>query len=144
MEDNKQKLVGALIEKPSIYEIEVTDNSMLPKNLKHRKTLTYVIKPQSIEVMALCTDVSYRIPQEIREKKDLKINEVIKYVNEMAEVISIMTFRTLEYPKWSVPFLLKNITAQEMYAVFYESMLKLQSDFFLQSFQIANQNPIIQ
>lgn len=143
MQNQKQKIIDALIEKPSEYEISVVDNSMLPDNLKNRKTLTFVIKPPSVEVLALCTDISYRIPESIRNNDNLKLEDAIKYKNEMAKIISILSYRKKEYPKWYVPFLIKNLEPKELYVIFYESILKLQSDFFLKSFQIANQNPIM-
>ncbi|MEE9408271.1 MAG: hypothetical protein V3V28_09370 [Polaribacter sp.] len=138
---NKQQLIQALIEKPSKYDIEVLDNSMLPDKLKKRKAISFVIKPPTLEILAKCTLPALKIPESVRESKDLKLDEAIEYRNEMAEVFAILAHgKPSDFPTWYVPFFLNNLTAKELYMLFYESVLKLQTDFFLNSFQIASQN----
>lgn len=138
---SKQQLIQALIEKPSNYDIEVIDNSMLPKKLKQRKTISFVIKPPTLEVLAKCSLPALKIPESVRESKDLKLEDAIEYRNEMAEVFAILAHgKPSDYPSWYISFFLNNLTAKELYMLFYESVLKLQTDFFLNSFQIASQN----
>ena len=141
MDQKKQHLIQALIEKPTKYDIEVLDNSMLSDELKDKEVISITIKPPTLEVLAKCTIPALKIPESIRESKDLKLDQAIEYRNEMAEVLSILAHgKSDDYPSWYVPFFLKNLTPRELYMLFYESMLKLQTDFFLNSFQIANQN----
>ncbi len=142
MDTQKKLLIEALIEKPSNYDIDVNENSMLPSNLKKRKTLSFIIKPPTIEVLAKCVVPILRIPEEFKAVgKEIKIEEAIEYRNEMVEVLAILSHgKTTDYPKWYPEFFLKNLTAKEVYNLFYESILKLQTDFFLNSFQIASQN----
>ena len=141
MDKEKQHLIQALIEKPSKYDIEVLDNSMLPNSLKKRKSISFIVKPPTLEVLAKCTIPALKIPENVRESKDLKIDEAIEYRNEMAEVLAILSHsKNSDYPSWYIPFFLNNLTAKELYMLFYESVLKMQTDFFLNSFQIASQN----
>lgn len=141
MDSQKQHLIEALIEKPSNYNIEILDHSMLPDKLKKRKAISFVIKPPTLEVLAKCTLPALKIPESVRESKDLKLDEAIEYRNEMAEVFAILAHgKATDYPNWYVPFILRNVTPKELYMLFYESVLKLQTDFFLNSFQIASQN----
>lgn len=137
----KEELLRSLIEKPTVYELEVLDNSMLPDTMKQDKTITVTIKPPTLEVLAKCALPSLKIPEAIRESKDLKLEQAIEYRHEIAEVLAILIHGKKEqHPEWMVPFLLNNLTGKELYMLFYESMLKLQTDFFLNSFQIAGQN----
>ena len=142
MSDSKQKAIEALIEKPSNYKIQVSDNSMLPNKMKKKKMVSFVIKPPSVEVLAKCALPVLKIPENLRQaSKDLKFEEAIKYRNEIADVLSILAHgKDTEPPTWYSPFFLKNLTPKELYLLFYESIMKMQTDFFLNSFQIANQN----
>jgi hypothetical protein len=141
MNKDKQHLIQALIEKPTTYNIEVVENFMLPEELKNEKEISFTVKPPTLEVLAKCTIPVLKIPESIRESKDLKIEEAIDYRNEMAEVLAILSHsKNSEYPSWYVSFFLNNLTAKELYMLFYESVLKMQTDFFLNSFQIAGQN----
>lgn len=142
MHDNeKQALLRSLIENPTTYELQVLDNTMLPEDLKDNKTLVFEIKPPTLEVLAKCALPALKIPEEVRESNDLKWQDAIEYRKEMAEVMAILAHgRKSEHPSWYVPFFLNNLTGKELYILFSESVLKMQTDFFLNSFQIVNQN----
>jgi len=141
MDREKQDLLEALVEKPSTYEIKVSDRSMLPSNLKGRKTISFTIKPPTLEVLAKCALPVLNIPESIRESKELKLDGAVAYRNEMAEVLAILAHgKATDPPDWYVPFVLNNLTPKELYMLFYESVLKLQTDFFLNCFQIADRN----
>lgn len=142
---DKQQLVNAFLEKPSVYTIEVIDNSMLPASLIENLELEFTIKAPSLEVLAKCALPMLKIPESIRESADLKFEDAIQYRSEMAECIAILAHgKDSVIPEWYIPFFLKNLTAKELYMLFYESIMKLQTDFFLNSFQIANQsNPMM-
>lgn len=137
----KEALLKSLIEKPTVYELEILDNSMLPTSMIDDKTIKLTIKPPTLEVLAKCALPSLKIPEEIRQSKEIKLEEAVKYRNEIAEVLAILIHGKKEqHPEWMVPFLLNNLSGKELYMLFYESMLKLQTDFFLSCFQIADQN----
>ncbi len=141
MSENNTELIKALIEEPSIYVIDVVDNSMLPKHLKNNKKLTFVIKPPTLEVLAKCSISFFKIPEKVRNSKELKIEDSLKYVNEIVEVLCVLAGKKGGvFPKWYPEFFTKNLKAKELYMLFYESSLKMGSTFFLNSFQIVKQN----
>lgn len=145
MDNNKEKLIHALISKPSIYEITVLDGSMLPDKLKDSEFISFEIKPPTMEVLAKCTIPMFKIPEEVRESKNLKLEEAIKYRHEIVEVLAILAHgsESGDYPKWHIRFLLTNLDPEQSYLIFYESSLKFKQDFFLSSFQIAKNNPMM-
>lgn len=144
MEAQKQ-LINALVEKTSKYEIDVIDGSMLPQNLKRRKTITFTIKPPTLETLAKCTVPLYKIPKEVREADEIPLDMAIKYRKEMVELITIFAHaKKTEPPSWYTDFILNNTTPKELYNFFFELSLKLQSDFFLNSLKIVSQsNPMM-
>lgn len=141
-EKEKQALIKSLIEEPSTYEIEVQDNSMLPASLIDEETVTITIKPPTLEVLSKCAQTALSVPENIRTAPNVDIEEALKFKNEMVKVLSIMAHGSKkgDIPEWYEPFFLKNLTGKELYILFYESILKMQTDFFLSSFQIVNQN----
>ena len=151
----QQKAVEALIEKPSTYKIDVLDDSMLPQKKKKPrfswfkkkqgiKKVTFTVNPPTMEVLAKCVVPIMEIPEKIREANEVRIEEAVKYSEQMARCFAIMAHGCkTEVPDWHVPFILKNITPRDLYQLFYECSLKLQSDFFLNSLKIANQNPMM-
>ena len=128
-------LLKALIQEPSTYTIDVVDGSMLSDN---RKIVTLKIPPPTLETLAKVSLILSKIPESIRTAKELQLNEVVKYNREMAEMLTLMA----KEDSWCIDFLIKNITAKELFQLFYEGALKVQTDFFLNFFQIANQNPM--
>ncbi len=143
--EEQQKLLEALIEKPSKYEIDVIDNTMLPGDLKKRKTMSFVVKPPTMEVLARCATVILKVPKEILDRKDVDLLEVLNYRKEIAEIFCIIAHgRNTDYPSWYVDFILNNVSGKELFSLFQETSLKMQSDFFLSSFQIAKEtNPMM-
>ena len=144
MQDHK-KLLEALIEKPSGYDIDVLDNSMLPDNLKKRKTIKFVVKPPTMEVMARSAVILMRIPQHLQKNENIDLMEVLNYRREIAEIFCVIAHgKNTDYPKWYVDFILNNVSGKELFTLFQETSLKMQSDFFLHSFQIAKEsNPMM-
>lgn len=141
LDKQKQQLLKSLIEKPSEYEVEVLDNSMLPIDLKEKKTIKLIIKPPTLEVLAKCALPALKIPEHVREATNIKLEEAVKYIDEISETLAILSHgESTPYPEWMIEFFKKNLTGQELYYIFYESMVKLQTDFFLKSFQVVSQN----
>ena len=143
--ENQEKVLRALIEKPSKYTIEVSDNSMLPEADKEKKELTFTIKPPTLEVLSKCAVPLLKVPENIRNSSNLKLEDVIPFIKEMTECISVLAHgQSDDYPAWYPEFFSKNLTGKEVYMLFYESSLKTQTDFFLSSFQSAGAlNPMM-
>ena len=137
MNREKQELLQALIEKPSRYEITVVDNSMLPADLKKENTISFTVCPPSLEVLAKVALSMLSIGEDIKE---LTLEKAVKHRRVLAEIFSILAHgKTTEIPHWNVPFILKNVTPKELFYLIQETALKTQSDFFLNSFQLASQ-----
>lgn len=145
MEKEKIKLLSALIEKPSTYEIEVIDNSMLPLSKLDSKTIVLTVRPPSLETLSKCAIPVLKIPEEIKNSTGLTLEDAIKYTDEMVESIAIIVHgKSSEIPDWLIPFIKNNLTPKELYHIFIETVMKLQSDFFLSSFQIVGKdNPMM-
>lgn len=146
MENNKELLLKALTEKPTNYAIEVSDNSMLPEELKTLESITFTVKPPVLSVLAKCALTMERIPETIKASKEtIKLEDAINYIDEMAEVIAILAHgKTSDFPSWYVSFIINNVTPKDLFYLFQEVSLKTQSSFFLNSFQIANvANPLV-
>ncbi|WP_417444646.1 hypothetical protein [Joostella sp.] len=141
--DEKKKLLESIIEKPSTYEVDVQDNSMLPKNLNKRKTISFTIKAPTMHTLAKCAIHLEDIPEELKSGKNTSIEEAIKHVDKMIKMICVLSWgKTSNYPEWYESFMSQNLTPREVYYIFHESALKMQTDFFLNCFQIANENPM--
>tara|TARA_B100000378_G_scaffold236018_1_gene202687 strand:- start:6034 stop:6513 length:480 start_codon:yes stop_codon:yes gene_type:complete len=144
--NDQQKLIQAMIEKPSTFHVEVEDNSMLPENLKDKKEIDFVVKPPCLGALAMCSELLQEVPEDIlNEQKELTLNDVLPYANIMVKVICRISWnRQDDYPEWYEKFLLANATTKEIFMIFKETAIKSQSDFFLHSFQIASQtNPMM-
>lgn len=143
---NEQKLLQALIEKPSRYTIDVEDSAMLPENLKQNKTIDFVVKAPSPGVLAMCAELFQGIPQELlQENKKLTLQEVLPHIETMVKVICRISHgKKSDYPEWYEPFIMANATGKDVFMMFQEVAIKSQSDFFLRSFQLANlTNPMM-
>lgn len=142
---DEKKLLQAFLEKPTIYKIDVLDNSMLPENIKAKKKLSFVSKPPSLKVLALCAETLLNVPQDVRSGKIESFENAMKYATEIVKCLAIMFHgKASEFPKWYVPFLINNLTSNELYQIFQESVLKSQSGFFLNCFQILEvSNPML-
>ena len=145
MKNGQKQLLESLIEKESNYAIDVVDNSMLPSNLKSRKKLAFTVKPPTMEVLSKCAIPLLTIPEEVRNAENLQLDVALEYRRQMAEVFSIIAHgKNTDVPIWYVDFVLNNVTGKELFYLFQETALKLQSDFFLNSLQIASQtNPMM-
>jgi len=143
--ENREKILQAFIETPTTYKIAVSDNSMLPKSMKNKKEVTFIVKPPVLSVLAKCGIPVGKIPKELMDAdKDINLEDAVKYTKEMAEAFAILAHgKTTEFPEWYIPFILNNVTARELFILFKEVALKTQSSFFLNSFQIASiSNPM--
>lgn len=143
---SKEKLLNAFLENPTSYKIAVSDNSMLPENLKNKKEIGFTIKPPVLSVLAKCAKVLQKIPPEITDpNKNVQLADAITYIDEMAECFAIISHgKTTSFPEWYKPFLISNVTPKEMFYLFSEASLKTQSSFFLNSFQVAKvSNPMM-
>lgn len=144
--NNQQKVLAALIEKPSTYYIEVLDSSMLPENLRKEKEIKFIVRPPSLGVLAMCAEEMLDIPKEFMTPgKQFTVQDITPYLDNMIRSICRISHgKKSDYPDWYEDFMKANLTPKELYQIFHETSLKLQSDFFLSSFQIAGlPNPMM-
>ena len=144
--NNQQKVLSALIEKPSRYHIEVIDNSMLSEELREKKEIEFVVRPPSMGVLAMCADEMQNIPKDfLMPGKQFTIQEIVPYIDNLIRCICRISHgKQNDYPLWYEPFMKGNLTPKEVYQIFHETSIKMQSDFFLNSFQIASlTNPMM-
>jgi hypothetical protein len=142
---NEKKLLTALIEEPSRYSITVLDGTMLPEKLQKKKSLDFVIKPPALETLTKAARDLQDVPEEILKAETLGFIEALPYVETMVKVICrLVQGPRDDYPDWYEPFFMANVTPQETFLLFQEVSLKMQTDFFLTSFQIAAKlNPLM-
>jgi hypothetical protein len=142
---NEKKLLTALIEEPSRYSIAVLDGTMLPEKLQKKKSLDFVVKPPALETLTKAARDLQDVPEEILKAETLGFNEVLPYVDIMVKVICrLVQGPRDDYPDWYEPFFKANVTPKETFLLFQEVSLKMQTDFFLTSFQIASKlNPLM-
>lgn len=137
---NKTKVLEAFLQKPQKYRIEVKDKSTLPPELKDRKEIYFPVKSPSLHILSECGLVLERIPKELRDKiaKGESPPESLNYIKNITEIFCLMSWgKAKKLPKWYVPFVLANVTPEEMYKLYYEMSLKMQPGFFLSCIQVA-------
>lgn len=141
----QQKLLQALMEKPTRYTIDVLDDSMLPEKMKDRKEIDFVFKPPTMDTLLRAADQMQFIPTEILEYKGMpSLKDVAPHAHVLVRTLCILSWaKKTPYPDWYEPFLLANATAVDIYKMFVESTMKMRTDFFLSSFLLANQNPMM-
>jgi hypothetical protein len=142
---DESKLLQALIEEPTRYTIDVLDGTMLPENIKNKKTLDFVVKPPTLEILSKAAIILQEVPEEILKAESLGLKEVAPYIDLIIKVICTVSYgQKGDYPDWYEPFFKSNITPKEAFGIFQEVSIKMQSDFFLSSFQIATKlNPLM-
>jgi len=140
---DRKKLLEAVIEKPTTYEVDVLDNSMLPEKLKNRKTLSFVIKPPTISTLTRCAIHLDDIPEQLKKGENVNLEDAIKHTDTLIKMICVLSWgKATNYPEWYEPFMRENLTPKEVFQIFHESSMKMGTDFFLTSFQIASENPM--
>ena len=141
-----KKLLESVIQNPSTYTIDVQDGSMLPENLKEKKELSFNVKPPSMGTLARCGIVMQELPEELLSlEKDVTIIDALKHIDKMVKIICIVSHaKETDYPEWYEPFIMNNATSKEVFTIFQEVRLKMQTDFFLPCFHIARDgNPMM-
>ena len=144
MNKEKKAILSALSNKPSKYHIEVVDSSMLPKELKKKKEITFVVKPPVLNVLVSAAEVLNNLPKSATDPKTPPL-ETAKYAQEMCKVFAIISHGNSknDIPEWYVPFLMANIEPSDLVRLIQEVSLKTRTDFFLPCFQLASvMNPL--
>ena len=145
MED-KAKVLTALIEEPTRYTIDILDYSMLPEKMKGKKTLDFLFKPPTIQTLSQCALSIEKLPKELlKPEKQLTLQEVLPYSDVIVDILCVLSYAKKEaFPDWYAPFIKQNCTPKEIYHIFQEVSMKMQSDFFLSCFQVAKlTNPMM-
>ena len=138
MED-KAKVLTALIEKPTRYTIDILDHSMLPEKMKGKKTLDFLFKPPTIQTLSQCALSIEKLPKELLQTDSQPtLQEVLPHADVIIDILCILSYAKKEaFPDWYAPFIKQNCTPKEIYHIFQEVSMKMQSDFFLSCFQVA-------
>lgn len=142
---DESKLLTALIEEPTRYHIEVLDATMLPENIKNKKSLDFVIKAPTLDTLAKAANLLQQVPEDILKAETLQLKEAVPYLDIIIKVICTVSYgQKGNYPDWYEPFFKHNVTPKEAFGIFQEVSIKMQSDFFLSSFQIISKlNPLM-
>ncbi len=144
MKEETKQLLDAIREKPSVFEFDVIDNSMLKGKLRKRKTLVFTFKPPTLEKLTKIAEPLLKLPYEVLKGENNDPNEMLRFTDEMAEITAILAHnKPTPIPTWYKPFFLKNLTGKELFLFFKEMTVKMQTGFFLNSSQIARANPLI-
>lgn len=135
----QEKILEAFYEKPTVFKISVSDNSMLPDDLKDNNEIEFVLKPPVLSVLSKAGLTMAKIPDDLKQPGSIvSLEKASKYIIEMATAFSILAYgKTSDFPNWWVEFLIHNVTPKELFQLFSEAALKTQSSFFLNSIQIA-------
>ena len=142
-EEHVRALVQSVIQKETRYTIDVQDNSMLPEKMKSRKTVDFVIKPPTPGMLCQAAQHLLDIPREIMEKPTITLHDALPYIDQMIKTICVFSYgKKDDYPQWFEEFFKHNTTPDEIFKIFLESAMKMKTDFFLNSFHIASQNPM--
>jgi len=141
-----KKLLESVIQNPSTYTIDVQDGSMLPENLKDKKELSFNVKPPSMGTLARCGILMQELPESLLNlDTEVTTVEVLKHIDKLVKVICIVSHgKETDYPEWYEPFIMQNATSKDVFEVYREVRLKMQTDFFLPCFHIARDgNPMM-
>jgi hypothetical protein len=142
---SKKQVLNALISRPSKYHVKVVNNTELPEALKDKEEITFEVKPPVLSTLERIGVIALGIPDEVFSE-DSKNVKYLRYLKEMCEMIAIFShgYSKKEMPLWYVPFLLDNLTPEEMAFMLHESMAKCKTDFFLPCIQIVKHlNPMM-
>lgn len=139
----EQDLIQAFIRKPTTYKISVRNNSMLPKNIKKKKTIDFTIKPPTPYVLGLCADILGDVNDDVFSK-EVDLSVITSYQIEIAKVVAVLSFEETNFPDWYVDFIRKNTELIELKQMMQEIAVKCNPGFFLNCFQIAKEsNPMM-
>lgn len=97
-----------------------------------------------MHVLSLCASILLNIPENVFKDENIKLNDAMKYQEDIAKVLSILSYESEDYPDWIVDFILKNVPNIDLLKIMQETALKCNPSFFLNSFQIAKaSNPMM-
>lgn len=142
--DNKQQLIDTFVRNPTTYTIQVRKSEMLPSKMKSKKEIAFTIKPPTVYVLGLCASIMASIPDDLYKPEIIDLKTAMNYQEEIAKVISILSWEGIDFPEWYVDFILKNIQTVDLLKIMQETAVKCNPSFFLSCFQIAKvSNPMM-
>lgn len=143
--EDKQKLLDDFLEKPTTYHVHVINNESLPEKLKGRESISFIVKPPTIHTLAMMGKELMGVDKDIFDAQKVDYKDAIKYSDVMIKVFCIISHaQDTPYPEWYEPFLLKNLTAKELFLIFQEVAVKSQTGFFLNSLKMLDvTNPMM-
>jgi len=108
-----------------------------------KESVDFTIKPPTPYVLGICADIMHEVNEEVFEK-EMTLKEVMKYQTQIAQVISVLSYESLEYPSWCIDFICKNVELHELQKIIQEIAVKCNPSFFLSCFQVAKEsNPMM-
>jgi hypothetical protein len=141
--DTRKQLLDAFVRKSTTYTIEVRKSEMLPAELIERKEIDFKIKPPTTYVLSLCASLMEDIPDEVYNTENADLKTAMTYQDQIARIISVLSWEDSDYPEWYVEFILKNVQIVDLLKIMQETALKCNPSFFLSCFQIAKvSNPM--
>lgn len=159
----EKQLLTALVEKPTTYTIDIENDSMLPELVKAdaiKKADDYnkgrkkeeQIKPlfiitinsPTLHTLSHCAIHLQDLPEHLKDMQTVTLNDALPHIDTMVKVICVLASSKDDYPEWWEDFFKLNCTPKDIFQIFHEASLKMQTDFFLTSFQIASlTNPMM-
>lgn len=137
----EKQLLTALVEKPTTYTIDVIEASMMPNK---DKKVVFTIKPPTLQTLSYCAMHLQDLPDHLKDMQEVTLKDALPHIDTMIKVICVLASSKEEYPKWWEDFFKLNCTPKDVFQIFHEASLKMQTDFFLTSFQIASlTNPMM-
>lgn len=145
MNKKRQQLIDSFVRNPTTYTIQVRDNSMLPKELKSKKELSFTVRPPTIHVLSLAASVLSEIPEELLPEGDeMNFDDALKYQDQIVRVLCVYFHEGTDFPEWWPAFILKNVSTVDLLKIMQETAVKCSPGFFLSCFQVAAQsNPMM-
>lgn len=133
----------ALIEAPYSFKIKVEDHHHLPLELKQEKALSFTLRSPTLGVLAKVALLLSGIPKEdltLLEGSDLpkRFSLMAKHSDTLMDMLCALLWgKPSDPPVWWKDFFRANLTKKELTELFFEAMERVDTSFFLPSFQMA-------
>lgn len=136
----KQEFLEAVLEAPYAFKIKVEDNQALPEDLKKHAEISFSLKSPCMGVLFQVSRVFLEMPPEDLKALDepgdfsARLRLIERHTGKFLEVIALLLHgKESHRPAWYVPFLRANLTKREVLELLTESLVRLDTAFFLTS-----------
>lgn len=141
---DQKKLAETLLRKPEYLKLELRDKSMLPKSMQDKDVIDIKITPPSLYTLTKCIEPLSEIPNDIVKAEPHKIDmkRVLSHADKISDICAVI-INDGDPPTWYSEMLMKNLAPEELYTIMLNCVVKMQTDFFLSSIQLALSNPLV-